>query len=1189
MPLINHSLNGRLNLDTHPYRIQNGDHIDALNITRDSPGDGQDILVSNLIGNEAVPFYLPPGDNKVIGKYADRIRNRVYIFIWNSNNTDLIVYYNRDTNYVQPLIENILDTRGEDVLDFDPSFKINHIDIIYNDTYGDLLSWTDGKNVPRKINVSHILNGDYSTIKASFIQVAKAPPQTPVTCAYGTDSTRNSNALRSKLFMFAYRWQYDDFEKSSVSTYSKIPLPVGFYGSDNDTDSTKNNFITLTVDTGEENVIGIEILMRYNIADAWSDFVQVIHLDKSQLSIADNSTYQYLFYNDNIYPPVTDGIQYVDGVQVIPLFDWVPQLAYNQCLANGSNLVYGAIQEGYNNYPTGQLQVSITAANETNSPPDTDPPAITYTQIGGPSSAIFVFTVSGSVPVGTRYRIYIFFNGNPSIGQTYGVRLVGDYTSIGGDTVDSVAFALYSQFNAYASVPSIIGSYGGTNFWQSNFNFSGAGPQTIIVTPGSSGGGSISTEKTWLWDATYIFGIVYVDDQNRDMPGVTTFTNPTNSDNDFSVTTPSFSQSSGTPQTPVISASISHLPPAGAVKYYWVRRRQTYGNFLQYETCDFQDGTATDPNDQSLYFCLANIEKYKAKNDQFIYGTAPISSTSRIQIMAGISSSAYTSDVWTTNNDYQILGLVTRTLTGGTSHDDDRLFIKVAKPAAAISPAYSANMLVMVYTPMLNPTSAADAVYWEWGEAYDIYEDGGIHYHRGMDQDQTASQPATFTWEEGDVYFHDRTMYQAADSSSTTTDTVALMDANWSDFFDSAVNDNGRAQVIEVNARQQYNPVLIRFGGTYQQDTTINETNKFLFEDFQEADRTFGDIRKFFIRDRYLYVFQKYKIGIIPVLLQIVQDTEGNPLQANSNELLNKINYPYNEDIGIGDIPESFASDKYAMYGADDYKSVVWRLSQDGVIPLSVVYECNSFFSQRLPNFRKSLNNGIPALGTSYKGDPSVYGVFDAFTNKYIIALEEINRYDSDNNLTFHQDPFTLTFNEVSGTRGGQDVSLNMEGFESFTSFYPDMMVCLDVLLMSFKNGSIWKHTTNAPRCAYYNVQYNASITPVFNANALEKKTWMSLNELSNEIWECPVITTSMPSYGSSVQESLLIPQDFRQLEGQYSASFKRATNSNGSTANGSSLKGSYIIIKFLKQNPRDLTYLNGISILFKDSALTPK
>ena len=41
---------------------QNGDYIDALNITKDAQGRGQDKVVSNIVGNTLIPYTLPDGD-----------------------------------------------------------------------------------------------------------------------------------------------------------------------------------------------------------------------------------------------------------------------------------------------------------------------------------------------------------------------------------------------------------------------------------------------------------------------------------------------------------------------------------------------------------------------------------------------------------------------------------------------------------------------------------------------------------------------------------------------------------------------------------------------------------------------------------------------------------------------------------------------------------------------------------------------------------------------------------------------------------------------------------------------------------------------------------------------------------------------------------------------------------------------
>lgn len=175
--------------------------------------------------------------------------------------------------------------------------------------------------------------------------------------------------------------------------------------------------------------------------------------------------------------------------------------------------------------------------------------------------------------------------------------------------------------------------------------------------------------------------------------------------------------------------------------------------------------------------------------------------------------------------------------------------------------------------------------------------------------------------------------------------------------------------------------------------------------------------------------------------------------------------------------------------------------------------------------------------------------------------------------LDFHQDPFTISFDEVGG------------GFESFYSYKPEMMGNLNTQLFSFKNGEIWIHT-NTTYCNFYGVQYPATITTVFNTNSLDKKTWVSLMETASTIWKTPLIYTQMMSYGTQRQESELIDSDFKVLESEYHASFLKDNKSIGGLLNGSSLKGGYIVIKFEKTNANSFVYLNGATVKYIDSPL---
>jgi len=224
--------------------------------------------------------------------------------------------------------------------------------------------------------------------------------------------------------------------------------------------------------------------------------------------------------------------------------------------------------------------------------------------------------------------------------------------------------------------------------------------------------------------------------------------------------------------------------------------------------------------------------------------------------------------------------------------------------------------------------------------------------------------------------------------------TIGIIESSFSDNYNLITNSNGRPSAVDENAKQTYFPTLIRFGQAYQSNTNINATNRFYYEDFDEYDRSFGDVLRLHVRDRYLKVYQQFKVGNVPILTQIVKDVTGNPLQANSNQLINKIQY-YAGDYGIGDAATSLAWNNFADYFVDNFRGVVCRLAQDGITPISITNKTNAFFVSTLAAYRQDLNNGIPITDGIYSGNPCIYGVFDANTNKYIIAMEEINRYEA--------------------------------------------------------------------------------------------------------------------------------------------------------------------------------------------------
>jgi len=343
---------------------------------------------------------------------------------------------------------------------------------------------------------------------------------------------------------------------------------------------------------------------------------------------------------------------------------------------------------------------------------------------------------------------------------------------------------------------------------------------------------------------------------------------------------------------------------------------------------------------------------------------------------------------------------------------------------------------------------------------------------------------------------------------------------------------------------------MVRFGQAYQPNTNINGLNRFYPNNFDEYDISGGDIMRVVRRDRYIRVFQKYKVGSVPIFNQISKNADGTQLLVVTDKLLNPIQY-YSGNKGIGELKESLASFNFADYFATNVIGEICRISNDGINPISVTYKVNSWATQKLP-----------LRGGSFK----VYGAFDQKLNNYICALEAT---ESDSEAT-------IIFDEEGNT------------FDGFLSLHPEMMATLGVLLISFKDGELYTHDSTTYN-NFFGVQYNSEIEPVFNAAVGRVKSFMALEEKANTVWAAPEIETSLMSYGTTPQQSNLIDSDFVQLEGKWCAALLRDSNSIGGIEGGDQLKGDWIKIKLKNTSATNLVSLNLINLRFIDSALNNK
>ena len=1172
--IINTPFSGKLNLDDAEYRVSNNDYVDALNVTKDAQGRGQDKVVSNILGNTLISYSLPSGVSKVIGFYGDKVRNRAYYFIWNSDGFHTIAYYDLNTQTITTVLQSKTNSNGVDILNFSPSYKVLSVNIFYRDLEGDLLFFNDGYNPPRVLNVNNLYGTDWV---ADYLLVAKAPPVMPPQVTYENDTTITINNLRNKLFQFCYRYVYDNNEKSVWSSKSIVPLPQQPTLQLTENDYYNNSRIAINFSTGDTDVKAIEVAFRETFSSGTSDWFLIKSFDKADLVINNNDIHYFKFYNDSIY-------NQIDVIEADQLQDWVPQRANAAELANGNVLLYAGILEGYD-----KTEVNLEASTYSTAS------SYYYDQCGLSFFASVNGNDSGS---GTTMDIYLYgtgingIDGNVTeLNNAAGTYYINSFSSSGTDLSTSYATTglttnyLVSDILAGISAAMVLEGYTQVGAIVGNkltMSYAGGFVLTSTAFATIPALDNDNTRFANVWNGGYQYGIQYFDAQGR--------TIGTQTSKDAVINTPSRVLAD---DFPLVNLYIKNRPPLYASYYQIVRSNNTtYNKRLCWvsESAYTSLPTGVDGT-KFLYIGIGNIQEY---NDQIsstqnvvsynytegdrikfirrydVAGAAQnITSQFDYEIVGTLSTIEYT----TTNNNntntavgnflklryptndidgtfqfpgtedfqhYEILlynytnnaastqrffyefgkqygigdvGLPTRYHFGLTklanggatlAINNGDLFYRLRNVPYSDKYEYRSGVFTIGVTgafvsrsvsfPITVNTTIDNVSYRIQtqpnvnvaltGAGYPVWSDTGYFFYNkssilGTDRvvsikgsfimssdggstfsvyalictslvpfaskftvsllpievnDIVQNTPTTFTIDKrisvpptGKVYIVAKSTNDSVGSNNIIVEpmtfdfqvlkgsTIEIIESSFNDTYNLITNSNGRPSVIDENAGKTYFPTLIRFGQAYQSNTNLNATNRFIYEDFDEYDRSFGDVLRLHVRDRYLKVYQNFKVGNVPILTQIVKDVTGNPLQANSNQLINKIQY-YAGDYGIGDAATSLAWNNFADYFVDNYRGVVCRLAQDGITPISITNKTNAFFVATLAAYRQDLNNGVPATGAVYSGNPCIYGVFDANTNKYIIAMEEINRYLPPSTTTTTSGPTTTTTSTTSTT-----------------------------------------------------------------------------------------------------------------------------------------------------------------------------
>jgi hypothetical protein len=301
------------------------------------------------------------------------------------------------------------------------------------------------------------------------------------------------------------------------------------------------------------------------------------------------------------------------------------------------------------------------------------------------------------------------------------------------------------------------------------------------------------------------------------------------------------------------------------------------------------------------------------------------------------------------------------------------------------------------------------------------------------------------------------------------------------DFNAPYINTGTKANaVLDMPYKEENLTNTLIFSGIFNTTSGINNLNQFIQGEAitKALDPQSGPVQKLFARETDLLAFCEDKVVKILADKDAIYNANGNQQLTASTNVLGQAIIPASFGMfGIGQNPESFANYAYRIYFTDNSKGKVLRLSNDGVTEISN-YGMDDFFQDNLP-----LNNNI-------------FGFYDNSTGTYNLTLSKQASQWSDKFGNF----VTISFDESSN------------GWSSRKSYIPENGISIDTKLYSFKNGLIYEHGKNPLYNNFYGIQYDSSLTFVFNEEFNLVKGFKTINYTGSKSRE-NVYSINSPGY----------------------------------------------------------------------------
>jgi len=284
------------------------------------------------------------------------------------------------------------------------------------------------------------------------------------------------------------------------------------------------------------------------------------------------------------------------------------------------------------------------------------------------------------------------------------------------------------------------------------------------------------------------------------------------------------------------------------------------------------------------------------------------------------------------------------------------------------------------------------------------------------------------------------------------------------DDFNAPFIDKGTkaSTVLEEPYEEERRATGLIYSGIFNSNSGLNDLNQFIQAEkiTKDLNPIYGSIQKLHTRDTNLVTLCEDKCLRILANKDALFNADGNTNVTSNNNVLGQA-VPFAGEFGISKNPESFASYGYRAYFSDKKRSVVLRLSMDGLTEISSKNMSDYFYD-------------------NLKAATTVIGSYDIYSDAYT--------------LTLNND--TVCFKE------------SVDGWPTRKSFIPEYGISLNSDYYTFNNGMIWSHDNDDRNTFYEGATEKSSVQLIFNDNPNKIKNFKTISYEGDNGWTAPLIQT---------------------------------------------------------------------------------